>query len=190
MPCKNGLSLLELLMVMAILAILAGAAAPGFQSTLDNREGELALRTLTAQLSLARTSAIEHGSTVTVCPSQDGASCSGNWSDGSIVFTDLNGNQDIDEGDQLIRSSLIGLRGNLRWRAFQNRQYLQIDPTGFMRHQSGNFTYCPADGDARQARQLVVNATGRTRLAVDSNGDGLRENSSGQPLRCDQGTSE
>lgn len=185
MPCKNGLSLLELLMVMAILAILAGAAAPGFQSTLDNREGELALRTLIAQLSLARTSAIERGSTVTICPSQDGVSCSGNWSHGSIVFADLNGNREIGDDDLLIRSSLTGLRGTLRWRAFQNRQYLQIDPTGFMRHQSGNFTYCPADSDARLARQLVVNATGRTRLAVDSDGDGLRENSSGQPLRCD-----
>jgi len=185
MPRKNGLSLLELLMVMALLTILAGLAAPGFQSTLDNREGELALRTLTTQLTLARTSAIEHGATVTVCPSLDGLGCSGTWSDGSIVFTDMDGDRGISEGDLLLRSSLTGLRGRLRWRAFQNRQYLQIDPTGVMRHQSGNFTYCPPDGDARLARQLVVNATGRTRLAIDSDDDGLREDSSGQPLRCD-----
>lgn len=185
MPCKSGFSLLELLVVMAILAILAGVAAPTFQSTFDHREGELAIRSLVAQISLARTSAIEHGTLVTVCPSQDGAGCSGNWSDGSIVFTDINGDRDVGEEDLLIRSSQTGLRGQLRWRAFQNRQYLQINPTGVMRHQSGNFTYCPADGDPRLARQLVVNGTGRIRLAVDSNGDGLREDSSGAPLRCD-----
>ena len=54
-----------------------------------------------------------------------------------------------------------------------------------MRYQSGNFTLCPASRDARLAQQLVVNSTGRTRSAQDRNGDGIREDSSGNPLRCD-----
>jgi len=72
----------------------------------------------------------------------------------------------------------------LQWRAFQSRPYLQIEPSGFMRHQSGNFTWCPASRNARFARQLVVNATGRVRLSQDTDGDGIHEDSAGNPLHC------
>lgn len=185
MPRTFGFSLLELLMVMALLAILAAMAAPSFQSTWRSREGELVLRILATHLSLARATAIEYGTIVTICSSTDGLGCSGNWSNGSIVFTDINGDRTINEGDVLIRGNLTDINGKIQWRAFQNRSYLQIDPMGFMRYQSGNFTYCTADGDLRLARQLVVNTTGRTRLAIDTDGDGLREDSVGRPLRCD-----
>lgn len=184
MPRTFGFSLLELLIVMALLGILASIGAPGFQAALRDREGELALRMLAAQLALARTTAIERGVRVTICPSADGLGCSDDWRSGSMVFTDLNGDRLVNPGDLLVRVNLTAISGSIQWRAFQSRQYLQIDPMGFMRNQSGNFTYCPVDGDARLARQLVVNATGRTRLAIDTDGDGLREDSSGQPLRC------
>src|SRR5690606_9757720 len=127
MPRTIGFSLLELLIVMALLAIFAGLAAPGFQSTLNSREGELLLRTLTTHLSLARTSALEHGAIVTVCPSQDGLTCSGNWNAGHIVFRDGNGDRTVNDDDLLIRSDLRNISGQIQWRAFQNRQYLQID---------------------------------------------------------------
>ena len=181
----DGFSLLELLMVMVLLSILIAMAAPDLQSALTRSEGEVALRNLSSQLSSARSAAIEHGVTVTLCPSSDGSACSGTWSSGSIVFTDRNGDRNINTEDQLIRVSLTELNGHIQWRAFQNRQYLQIDAIGWMRYQSGNFTYCPANGDPYQARQLVVNSTGRTRLAQDTDGDGLREDANGQPLHCD-----
>lgn len=182
---NQGFTLPEIITSLAIVGILSGLAAPGLQALTEQKQGETSLRTLAEHLALARASAATYGQTVTFCRSADGLTCSGSWSDGSIVFTDSNGDRLINQDDQRLRSQITtGLNGSIEWRAFQNRQYLQIEATGFMRYQSGNFLYCPHDGDPRDALQLIVNSTGRARYAVDSNGDGIREDSSGKPLAC------
>ncbi len=182
---NQGFTLPEIIITLAIVGILSSIAAPGLQALTEQKQGETLLRTLAEHLALARSSAATYGQTVTFCRSADGLTCSGSWSDGSIVFTDRNGDRLINQDDQRLRSQVTtGLQGSIEWRAFQNRQYLQIEATGFMRYQSGNFLYCPHDGDPRDALQLIVNSTGRARFAVDSNGDGIREDSSGNPLAC------
>ncbi len=181
----QGFTLTEIVSTLAIVGILSGLAAPGLQAITEQKQGEMTLRTLAEHLALARASAAAYGQTVTFCRSADGLACSGSWSDGSIVFTDRNADRLINQDDLLLRSQITPeLKGSIEWRAFQNRQYLQIEATGFMRYQSGNFLYCPHDGDPRNALQLIVNSTGRARYAVDSNGDGIREDSSGKPLAC------
>ena len=77
------------------------------------------------------------------------------------------------------------LQGNLSWRAFGNRQRLQIDRFGGLSGQNGNFTWCPPAHSAEPAHQLVLNGSGRFRFARDSDGDGYREDSQGRPLQCD-----
>ena len=59
-----------------------------------------------------------------------------------------------------------------------------MTPMGFTRDQNGNFTWCPGNGDVRLARQLIVNAAGRLREALDSDGDGVREGANGRPIGC------
>lgn len=181
----RGFTLPEIITALAIVGILSSLAAPGLQALTEQKQGETTLRTLAEHLALARASAATYGQTVTFCRSADGLTCSGSWSDGSIVFTDRNADRLINQDDLLLRSQVTtALPGTIAWRAFQNRQYLQIEATGFMRYQSGNFLYCPHDRDPRDALQLIVNSTGRSRYAVDSNGDGIREDSSGKPLAC------
>ena len=182
---QGGFTLPEIITTLAIVGILSSVATPGLQTLTKQKEGETTMHVLADHLALARSSAASFGQTVTFCRSADGLTCSGSWSDGSIIFTDRNADRQINQDDQLLRSqSNAKLAGTVVWRAFQNRQYLQIEATGFMGHQSGNFTYCPEDSDARHARQLIVNSTGRTRYALDADGDGIREGSNGQPLSC------
>ena len=57
-------------------------------------------------------------------------------------------------------------------------------PTGLTDWQNGNMLVCPPDGNPRQARLLVVNAHGRTRLATDNDGDGVVEGANGSPVSC------
>ncbi len=180
-----GISLLELILVIFILSILVGLSLPEFNLLLQQKQGEATLRKLASAIQLAKTSAISSGHTVTLCRSADGNICGGQWRDGVILFTDINGDRTIGEDDALLQYvQFPDSAGELSFRAFQNKQYLQLTSSGFTRNQNGNFTYCPDNGQASLAKQLIINRTARLRYAIDSDGDGLKEDSQGKPIRC------
>ncbi len=184
-PAQTGLTLLELLFTLFLLSLLLGIALPDFTKLIEHKRADNNVRTLVTAIELARTSAIVDNSLVTLCRSRNGEECGGDWKNGILVFVDHDGDRDIDPEDRLVRFfTLPSLDGELYWRAFQNRQYLQITPQGFTRYQNGNFTFCPASGELQHARQLILNRTGRVRLAGDSDGDGIAEDSRGRPIRC------
>lgn len=181
----KGLSLIELLVTLAVLAILLTLSLPGLGDRRGKIEGEKVMAELTAAISMARASAVDHNLMVTLCRSDDGLHCQGSWKDGSIIFTDENEDRIVNGNDRLLyRTSAMQIGGTLRFRSFRNRQYLQMTPRGFTNYQNGNFTYCPADGDPRLARQIIVSLSGRTRMARDLDGDGIVEDSRGNPLKC------
>ncbi len=181
-----GLSLLELLTALLILSTLLSISLPNFSETLLKKKGEVTLRKLASAIQLAKSSAIASGHLVTICRSSDGLSCGGEWRHGVILFTDENGDQGINDRDKLLGYvPFTETEGKLSFRAFQNKQYLQITSLGFTRSQNGNFTYCPDNGRPHLANQLILNRTARLRYAVDSNGDGIKEDSQGKPIRCD-----
>lgn len=186
MESGKGLSLLELLVSLGVLSVLLGIALPDFSQLTQALSGDVTLRKLATAVQLSKMAAITNSTTVTLCRSIDGLSCGGSWQNGVIVFTDHNRNHIIDEEDSLIRHiTFPNSNGSIRFRAFQNKQYLQITSLGITHNQNGNFTYCPASGDNKLARQLIVNRTARLRFAQDYDGDGTREDSRGRPLRCD-----
>ncbi|MGI9250467.1 MAG: GspH/FimT family pseudopilin [Pseudohongiellaceae bacterium] len=180
-----GFSILEAMLTLALVAVLAVYSVGGFQQLLKQSVGRRAISALADSIQLARSAAAQHNSLVTLCRSQDGQTCGGQWENGSIVFIDGNGNRVLDAEDELlVWNNFEGLAGSLRWRAFQNRQFLQITPQGFTRFQNGNFLYCPPDNDVRGAVQLIVSRTARTRYAADNDGDGVVENSQGNAVLC------
>lgn len=186
MENARGVTLLELLVVVLLLSILTGISLPGFQHLIEQKKADIAIGRLGHAIELARTFAITTGHLVTLCRSANGEDCGGQWRDGTIIFTDRNGDRRINQDDKLLHYVRFpDINGSIHWRAFQNRQYLQITNMGFTRYQNGNFTYCPNNKKSELARQLIINRTARIRYASDSDGDGIREDSSGRPIRCD-----
>jgi type IV fimbrial biogenesis protein FimT len=185
MLLSRGFSLLEGLVCVTVLALLLGMSLPNWADFLDQRKGELALQKIISSIALARSAAIKSGETVTMCPSKDTSSCGGQWQSGHIVFSDLNRNQLLDE-EEILWTSVehFNLTGTIHFRAFQNRQLLHFNALGFSQYQNGNFTFCSLDRNSQKARQLVLNASGRVRKSVDSDGDGIHEDSAGKPLSC------
>lgn len=81
-----GFTLIELLVTMTVAAILVGLAGPSFKITIQNNRLVTQGNDLLGALIYARSQAIELNSTVTVCASSDGATCSGtNWASGWVV---------------------------------------------------------------------------------------------------------
>lgn len=185
MHTQSGFTLLELMITLLLLSILLVLSMPEFNTLMERQKAELAIRKLATTIELAKSSAIASGTMVTLCRSSDGLKCGGKWQDGVLVFTDANGDREINQQDQLQRYITFPfMKGELKWRAFQNRQYLQITSLGFTRYQNGNFTYCPEDLNPIFASQLIINRTGRVRFAVDSDNDGVKEDSQGRPIAC------
>lgn len=185
-PGNNwGVSLIELIVVLLLLSILGGLSLPRLEQLIAKTQSDLAMRRLTDAIHLARSSAITQGREITLCPAQNLSGCGGKWRDGMLIFEDRNSNRKIDNNEIAIRFfDNSNVQGSMNWRAFQNRTYLRFNSLGFLRHQNGNFTYCPDSKEARDIRQLIVNATGRLRSAKGSDGDGIREDSRGRPLSC------
>ena len=181
----KGMSLLELLVTLGILSVLLGLSMPDIKELVQSVSADTTLRKLATAIQLSKTTAITNRTTVTLCRSADGLKCGGNWQDGVLIFTDRNRDRTINEDDRLVRHvTFPNSKGHIRFRAFQNKQYLQLTSLGVTHSQNGNFTYCPFSGDSRLARQLIVNRTARLRFAQDNDGDGIKEDSRGRPLNC------
>lgn len=188
----RGFTLMELILTVALLAILARLALPATDFN-QRTEADRVFMQLSALLTSARAHSIATHSVTVICPSDAGSDCDSNWSAGAIAFTDSDNNlqRSVDEAlIELIDWTAGGhrqsspLRGTLHWRAFGNRQSIRIDELGQLSDQNGNFTWCPAEQSAHRAHQMVINSTGRIRLANDTNNDGHREDSQGRPLTC------
>jgi type IV fimbrial biogenesis protein FimT len=91
----HGFSLIELMVVIAIAAIISGLAAPSFSKMLNANRIQTAASALQGDMSYARTEAVRRGMWVAICPSANQTSCdttSTAWQNGWIVFYDANGN--------------------------------------------------------------------------------------------------
>jgi len=183
---QTGLSLIEILLSLLILTvILMQGIRPGFLDARMRKQVDGLLQEMITLVAMARSQAINENVMVTLCRSDDGKRCQGNWRQGAIVFTDANGDRTINGNDRLLyRMEAMQVAGDLSFNSFQNRQFLQITPRGFTNYQNGNFTFCPLNRDARNSRQIIISLTGRARFAADLDGDGIVEDSQGRPLQC------
>ena len=183
---QNGLTVSELLTALAIAAVLVGVAVPGVSGLLNRARADAAIEQMSRAIQFTRYQAISRRTTATLCPG-GGATCGrrDSWHEGATVFLDGNANGVRDRGEEVLQRLQPLPQGyRVRWRSFRNRSSLSMRPDGTTDWQPGNMLVCPTDGDAHNARQLVVNAQGRVRLSRDSDGDGVVEDAQGRPVSC------
>lgn len=182
----RGHSLVEHLAVLAIAGVLLALALPSLGKRAAQERATAALNQIIGAVAFARSAAVLHGTPVTFCPGARGA-CLGRdqWHQGALVFRDRNQNG-LKEPGELLLSALPGLERGARlyWRAFRSRSFLRFLPAGYTEWQNGHFLYCPADDDPTLTRMLILNAQGRTRVARDTDGDGIVEDARGRPVSC------
>lgn len=182
---SRGYTLTEILAVLALIAVLAGLLGPSFEGLVNSTRASATLNSFATVLAAARSTAVVFGTPVRVCPGQSGRCTDRNrWHEGTLAFTDLDHDRVLDADERIVATHPGFERGTMRWRSFRNRADLVFVPSGLTDWLNGSFLYCPASGNNRQARMLIVNTAGRVRHAMDRNGDGVREDASGRPLAC------
>ena len=90
---------------MAVAIILLTVGVPSLLNMISSSAITSYVDALNGDLALARSQAIVEKTTATVCKSADLLDCDGaaSWSDGWIVFTDLDGDQTVDAEDTIVR---------------------------------------------------------------------------------------
>jgi len=180
-PYQHGLTLIELLVTVAIAAIVMGLAVPGFQaffrtSTMANVSNEIR-----GALMLAREEAIRRGRQVVVCTSTSGTACATNgtnWSGGWMIFVDSNANDAFDAGEPILRVSGAVPAGTTLRSTFNNTvRYARNGQA----HADGRFVACHAN-QVNGARVVLVTRVASPRMGGDSNNDGIPEDAAGNNI--------
>lgn len=166
----RGFSLYELLMTLAIAALVLTFGLPSFGGLVADKRLRAETDALFHALHLARKTSIVHRREVTICPSASGASCDADadWSAGWILFVNADGDgpPQVDAGEPV----LARRRVDERVRIDANRRAFSMRSTE-LRATNGTLIVCDRSGRA-ETRALVVSYTGRPRVTRrDRRGD-------------------
>lgn len=174
----RGFTLIELMVTLAIAAVLMMVAAPGLTAFKRNAELTSATNTLLSSINAARGEAMKRSKRTLVVP-QDGTS----WSNGWVVFVDQNRNNAYDASSDITvqvqpaLQSYFTVTGNTGTAA-SSPPYIMFDPSGFAAQigssSFGNFTLTISRNDlsgsaqTAETRRLIVAKTGRARTCNPS----------------------
>lgn len=168
---ENGFTLVELMITLAIAAILLTQAVPSFNSMVRSNRAATQANMLSGALNLARSESVKRGVRMTVCsrtnPATSPETCAGatNWAGGWLVFVDTAGVAgNFDGADQLIHvhESLSG--STTLTSAVNNMQYQSTGEVS----QSTTFTLTPSGCQGSQKRSIDISTTGRVSVSVIS----------------------
>jgi len=162
------------MITVAIAAILVILGIPAFNSTIKQNRLATQVNEIVTMFNLARSEAVKRGNTVSVCTTSDQASCDDDatWAQGAIIFSDLNGDGSVDDDDVIIRvTDAMSGNSTVDYAGFGG-DTIQFLPTGRTNSQNGTFTLCDSTADDEYARAIILSATGRARLYINS-GDSL-----------------
>ncbi len=174
----RGLSIVEVMVVLALAAILASVAIPSLQGTMQMNRLETASNQFVAALSMARSEAVKQGARVTVCPAAAGLPCPlvtvypTDWSQGWNVCCTPSSNPAATAAVPTNPPAAVTSSGPLAapMTLWGNVSAITFDPMGRLPvgTSAGDFLFCVDGVDAKNSRGITIVARGRVHMDLPS----------------------
>jgi len=188
-----GFTAVELIITMAIVAIVLAVGVPSFQSTVTDRKQSSQFIKLRKSLVFARSEAIKRAQHVSVCARASNTNCGDDWSKGWLIFTDADTGTAgvLDPEDSILRlvdlsSNGLNIKANavIPPTAAEAQKGIRFSPRGRADWSLGTLVLCDSRG-AEHALGLIVNGAGSFRTAYTAaNSNGIVIDAMGAAVEC------
>ncbi|WP_404299870.1 GspH/FimT family pseudopilin [Alicycliphilus denitrificans] len=167
---QRGFTAIELMVVIAIVAVLASLAAPSFTSTIERWRVRQAAEELQSSIYYARSEAIKRGGNVTMRKHPQGtdgcqeAGTTQEWGCGWFIFVDSNNDGTRQTSEELLQTIPPPNRLNIMRKPTGN--FLRFDRYGMTGGNMLSFTLSPAGPGVTSpaTRTLCMSSGGRIRI--------------------------
>ncbi len=184
MRYTDGFTLIEQLTIVILVVIISQIAMTQYDLFLKKIEAITVNAEIKNLMVSGRNLALQSHCALTICGSSTGSSCDNNWNSGALLVQDHNRNGLIDGSDRILQFLPLNIRSaDLTWHGFSGNR-ITIEAFGTTYASNGTFNYCSKDHNPQLHRQIVINRGGRVRSSIDTNHDGIHEDSQGIPIVC------
>ena len=170
----RGFSLYELLMTMALAALVLTLGIPSFSGIVANHRLKVEVNALFHAVHLARKGSVVRRRAIALCPSSDGEECEPDfdWSIGWMMFVNTDRDHPVvrDEDEAILNYHRVDQNARIK----SNRKTFTLRSTE-LRATNGTLVFCDRQGRANP-RALVISYTGRPRVT--------RTDRRGEPYQC------
>lgn len=164
---QRGFTIVELVVVLAIMSILAAIAAPQIAAVINGGRITANANEVLTGLQLARAEAIRANRRVGFCSSTNGTTCNGGnpWT-GWVVFNDRNGNNNADAGELVRAGNIEAPIRVIGTNLPNNRVTFRADGLAYQDNTNnflvGTLRVCqPTDNPPQNARDIRIASGGR-----------------------------
>jgi type IV fimbrial biogenesis protein FimT len=163
---QHGVTLVEQIMVLAIVTAITGMAIPPMRKLLSRNELQVAQTDFIAALQHARETAVVSGKRTLFCPTRDGKSCNNDmrWDSGWLLGHDADGDNQPDNGPLYTGH---GYNGKLIISSTTGRHIVRFRPDGSASGSNITLLFCQPSS-AEHALSVVISNSGRVRGAPAS----------------------
>lgn len=167
-PVKSqGFTLIELMVVIALIAIIAGLAAPDFQRMIARQKLNVTASDLLVSAMQARSEAIKNNRQAIVQPLE-----STNWNRGWRIYVDMDKSKTYTEGDVLVTTVPAAADSVGQYETpTLTQNFIGFDASGFaLDSNAGRVVFSSSILGSSYRKGVVIARTGRARICTTQSG--------------------
>ena len=176
---QRGLTLVELIVTLALAAIVMTMGVPSFSDAIDRYRLTSEVNRFVSHVQLARSEAMKRNQPVSLCRSSNGSSCGGadkTYEDGWLLYADAtdDNNNYHSAADSLIKV-VDGITGDVTIRSDRTgNRWLSFSSIGMLAEdESAEYRFCIdlQNTNSVPGRKLTISISGQPRLEELDNND-------------------